>query len=227
MITAGRGWPRIGESFRRPLRYDQRMTFPRPFYRWRPHPWHGLEVGPEPPTLVHAYIEITPFDLVKYELDKETGYLRVDRPQRSSSQVPTLYGFIPRTYCGRRVGELMKGAERGDGDPLDICVVSERPLSRSEVIINARVVGGLPMIDAGEADDKIVAVVEGDYMWGGVQDLSELADVIVERVSHYFTTYKLVPGDQARVSVGKAYGRKHAEAVVEAAMADYRDTYGE
>ena len=58
------------------------MAFPKPFYSWRPHPWHGLEVGPSPPNLVHAYIEITPFDLVKYEIDKVTGYLRVDRPQR-------------------------------------------------------------------------------------------------------------------------------------------------
>ena len=64
------------------------MKFPPPFYRWRPHPWHGLEVGPDAPKIVHAYIEITPFDVVKYEIDKTTGYLRVDRPQRSSSQPP-------------------------------------------------------------------------------------------------------------------------------------------
>ncbi|HEX9878975.1 MAG TPA: inorganic diphosphatase, partial [Candidatus Binatia bacterium] len=88
-----------------------------PFHRFRPHPWHGLAVGPDPPRVVHAYIELTPFDLVKYEIDKETGYLWVDRPQRSSSQPPSLYGFVPRTYCGRRVGALMPGAARGDGDP--------------------------------------------------------------------------------------------------------------
>ncbi len=88
------------------------MTFPAPFYRWRPHPWHGLDVGPEPPFLVHAYIELCPFDLVKYEVDKQTGYLRVDRPHRTSSQHPSLYGFIPRTYCGERVRALMEGARR-------------------------------------------------------------------------------------------------------------------
>jgi inorganic pyrophosphatase len=117
------------------------MVFPTPFYRWRPHPWHGLEVGPNPPQLVHAYIEITPFDVVKYEIDKVTGYLRVDRPQRTSSQPPTLYGFIPRTFCGRRVGALCPGVEHGDCDPLDICVVSERQITRAEVILPARVVG--------------------------------------------------------------------------------------
>ncbi|MBS1249208.1 MAG: Inorganic pyrophosphatase [Chloroflexi bacterium] len=114
------------------------------FYKWRPHPWHGLEVGPNPPHVVHAYIEICPFDLVKYEIDKETGYLRAARPQRTSSQPPTLYGFIPRTYAGERVGKLMSGSKRGDKDPLDICVVSERLISRGEVILNARVVGGIP-----------------------------------------------------------------------------------
>ena len=95
------------------------MAFPSPFYRWRPHPWHGLESGSNLPSLVNAYIEITPFDMVKYELDEKTGYLHVDRPQRSSALPPTLYGFIPRTYCGRRVSALMPNAIKGDSDPLD------------------------------------------------------------------------------------------------------------
>ena len=77
------------------------MSFPKPFYRWRPHPWHGLSAGSDAPRVLTAYIEITPFDYVKYEVDKETGYLRVDRPQHTSSQPPTLYGFIPKTFCGR------------------------------------------------------------------------------------------------------------------------------
>ena len=105
------------------------------FYQWRPHPWHGLEVGPDPPLIVHAYIEITPFDLIKYEVDKATGYLRVNRPQRTSSLPPTLYGFIPRTYCAERVKALSPKAEQGDHDPLDICVLSERLISRAEVIL--------------------------------------------------------------------------------------------
>src|SRR5688500_20363085 len=93
--------------------------------RFRPHPWHGLAVGPEPPGLLNAYIEITPFDLIKYEVDKHSGYLRVDRPQRGSSQPPALYGFIPRTYCDHEVHRLSPTSTRGDGDPLDICVLSE------------------------------------------------------------------------------------------------------
>lgn len=202
------------------------MAFPSPFYRWRPHPWHGLHIGPKPPKVVHGYIEITPFDLVKYEIDKETGYLRVDRPQRSSSLPPTLYGFIPRTYCGDRVAKLMPGAEQGDGDPLDICVISERPITRSEVILNARVVGGFPMLDGGEADDKIIAVLENDTFWNHVEDISELPEVWVERLRHYFSTYKLIPGEESQVSIAAEYSREHAEKVIEAAMADYQEEYG-
>jgi inorganic pyrophosphatase len=202
------------------------MAFPNPFYRWRPHPWHGLEVGPSPPQLVHAYIEITPFDLVKYEIDKVTGYLRADRPQRTSSQPPTLYGFIPRTFCGRRVGALCPGVEHGDGDPLDICVVSERQITRSEVILPARVVGGLQTIDGGEADDKIVAVLENDNIWGQVTEISDLPEILVERLRHYFMTYKLVPGKPSQFSIEKVYGREEAFAVIAAAIEDYNEEYG-
>jgi len=199
------------------------MAFPTPFYRWRPHPWHGLAVGPKPPELVHADIEITPFDLIKYEVDKATGYLRVDRPQRTSSQPPTLYGFIPRTYCWERVRQLAPNATRGDGDPLDICVISDRPITRAEVILNARIVGGLQMIDGGEADDKIVAVLEKDNVWGHVNNISELPNIFIERLRHYFSTYKLVPGEESHTSIDLVYDRAHALKVVEAAMADYDD----
>ena len=201
-------------------------TFPQPFYRWRPHPWHGLEVGPNPPEIVHAYIEITPFDLVKYEIDKQTGYLRVDRPQRTSSQPPALYGFIPRTYCGTRVGELSPDAQGGDGDPLDICVISERPVNRAEVILNARVVGGLQMVDHGEADDKIIAVLANDNVWGSVKDISEMPEILIERLRHYFLTYKLIPGEETDVSIDLVFGRGHAEKVIRASIEDYIDEFG-
>lgn len=201
------------------------MSFPEPFYAWRPHPWHGLAVGPEPPAIVHAYIEITPFDDVKYEIDKVTGYLRVDRPQRTSSQPPTLYGFIPRTYCGKRVGALTPAAEIGDGDPLDICVISERPINHPEVLLKAKVIGGLQVLDRGEADDKIVAVLANDFVYGAVDELTDLPAVLVERLQHYFSTYKLVPGSEPP-RTAPAYGREEAFRVVEAAMQDYRDMYG-
>src|SRR5262245_31818092 len=101
------------------------MTSKASFSPWRPHPWHGLSAGAEPPSRLTAFIELTPYDLVKYEIDKDSGYLRLDRPQRTSAQPPSLYGFVPRTYSGKRVAKLMSGAEVGDGDPLAICVLCE------------------------------------------------------------------------------------------------------
>jgi inorganic pyrophosphatase len=184
-----------------------------------------LEVGPDPPEVLNAYIEITPFDLMKYEIDKVSGYLRVDRPQRSSAQHPTLYGFVPRTYCDERVRRLAPAAKRGDGDPLDICVLSERAIARSEIIVRGRVIGGLQMIDGGEADDKIISVLENDYVWGRARNLSEVPPVLVERLQHYFLTYKLVPGQRAQAPLAKVYGRAHALKVVRAAMADYDDRF--
>ncbi|NNF05597.1 MAG: inorganic pyrophosphatase [Candidatus Eisenbacteria bacterium] len=202
------------------------MSFPSPFYRWRPHPWHGLEAGPKAPEVVLAYIEITPYDTVKYEIDKTTGYMRVDRPQRSSSQPPSLYGFVPRTYCGERVGALNKNAKRGDEDPLDICVVSERPITKAEVILDAFVVGGLQVTDNEEADDKIIAVLENDNAWGGAREISDLPDIIIERLRHYFDTYRLVPGEGNTLSVDGVYGRDQARKVIRASMEDYEEAFG-
>jgi inorganic pyrophosphatase len=192
------------------------------FSQWRPHPWHGLPVGKNPPVDVNAYIEITPFDVIKYEVDKPSGYLKVDRPQRTTSQPPALYGFIPRTYCGDEVARLCPGAQRGDGDPLDVCVLSERHITRSEIIVPSRVVGGIQLLDRGEADDKIVAVLEGDLMWSDLTDLAQLPDILVERLQHYFSTYKLVKGvDVAQIKVQQVYGAEYAARVVNAAIADY------
>ncbi len=202
------------------------MKFPKPFYKWRPHPWHGLEVGKEPPIFVNAYIEITPFDLVKYEVDKQTGYLRVDRPQRTSSQPPSLYGFIPRTFCGERLSKLSPKAVKGDGDPLDICVISERPINKSEVILHARVVGGFQMVDHGEADDKIIGVLENDNIWGKAESINDLPKALVERLRHYFLTYKLIHGEESLTSIEMVYDREHALKVVKASIDDYEEIYG-
>ena len=197
------------------------------YFPWRPHPWHGVSPGERAPEVVTAYIEITPYDLAKYEIDKKTGYLRVDRPQRTSSPPPTLYGFIPRTLCAARVAALSPGATGGDGDPLDICVISERPIERAEILLDARPVGGLRMLDAGEADDKIIAVLRDDPVWDGVNDLAELPEAHVNRLRHYFSTYKLGPGDPPGQPIHAVYGRERALEVIAAAIADYFDEFGD
>ncbi len=202
------------------------MTFPQPFFRWRPHPWHGIDIGPNPPKVIHAYVEITSFDLVKYEVDKVTGYLQVDRPQRSSSQPPTLYGFIPRTYCGERVGKLSKTHKVGDGDPLDICVISERPITKSEIVLNARVVGVLRMVDHNAADDKIIAILDNDPFWANVNDIKDVPAVLVERLRHYFSTYKLIPGEESQTYIEDVCGAEEAIKIIQASIDDYTQMFG-
>jgi len=202
------------------------MSFPKTFYRWRPHPWHGLGIGSNAPDVVNAYIEMTPFDAVKYEVDKATGYLRVDRPQLTSSMAPTLYGFVPQTYCGARVQALSPTSERGDGDPLDICVITERPINRGEVILRARVIGGVQMVDGGEADDKIIAVLQEDRFWHDVTDVDQIPEALVDRLHHYFETYKSTPSGEADVSIVGRYGREKAKEVILAAQKDYEEMFG-
>jgi inorganic pyrophosphatase len=169
---------------------------------------------------------MTPFDLIKYEVHKVTGYLYVDRPQRTTSTPPALYGFIPRTYCDKRVKALSKHAVSGDGDPLDICVISERPINRSEIFLNAVVVGVLQLLDHNEADDKIIAVLEGDHIYGHIQDVSELPDVVVERLKHYFQTYKMVEGEEPKIEILGVLGADKAKKIVNAAIEDYNDAFG-
>jgi inorganic pyrophosphatase len=131
----------------------------------------------------------------------------------------------PWTYCGERVRWLAPGSERGDGDPLDICVISERPINHSEVLLRARVLGGLKVLDRGEADDKVIAVLEGDYIWGEAQELIELPPALLERLEHYFPTYKLVPGEPARISMAGRYGFQDAAQVIQASIEDYVETF--
>ncbi|MEO6325906.1 MAG: inorganic pyrophosphatase [Thermoanaerobaculia bacterium] len=201
--------------------------------RFRLHPWHGIDPGPEAPAQVNAYIEIVPTDTVKYELDKATGYLRVDRPQKFSNVCPSLYGFIPQTYCGDEVGAF--AAERagreslgGDGDPLDICVLTEKAITHGDILVAAIVIGGLRMLDQNEADDKLVAVMQGDAVYGGLRDIEKLPDALVARLKHYFLTYKLSPEAEGnrQVEITHVYGREEAWQVYEKSRRDYERLVG-
>lgn len=197
---------------------------------FRPHPWHGIEPGPHFPETLTGYIEIVPTDGVKYEIDKLTGYLRVDRPQRFSNHCPTLYGFVPKTYCGAAVARVTieggPAVDRGDGDPLDLCVLTDRPISRGEIVLEARPIGGLRMVERGEADDKIIAVLLGDPTFGDVRDVAELPRAVIDRMRHYFLTYKAIPGDSpSGITVDPLYGPEAAYRVLRAAREDYEATF--
>lgn len=199
---------------------------------FKPHPWHGVDLGPEAPDVVTAFVEIVPSDSVKYEIDKPSGHLKIDRPQLFSNVCPTLYGFLPRTYCGERVAALSqektgRPTVRGDGDPLDICVLSEKVFSHGDFLLQAVPVGGLRLIDRDEADDKIVAVLKGDAAYGHIREVADLPAALVARLQHYFLTYKRPPGtrDADVVQITHVYSRAEAREVIERSREDYRALY--
>lgn len=201
---------------------------------YKAHPWHGVPAGDDVPSLVNAYIEIVPTDGVKYEIDKLTGHLKVDRPQKYSSQCPSLYGFIPRTYCGDLVGAFCSEKTNrqgivGDGDPIDICVLTEKPIQHGDILIRAVPIGGLRMIDKNEADDKIIAVLHKDAVYGQWENISQCPQILIERLCHYFLTYKDIPGseERRRVDITHVYDAAEAHKVITLSGLDYQNIFGD
>ncbi|QOR74024.1 inorganic pyrophosphatase [Cruoricaptor ignavus] len=193
---------------------------------FRAHPWHGISTGEKAPEVVNVFVEIVPSDTIKYEIDKETGHLKVDRPQKFSNIIPALYGFIPRTYCADEVLRVAQenGSEdvtEGDLDPLDILVLSSHNVNHGNIMLEAKPIGGFKMIDGGEADDKIIAVMAGDQAFGDVTDIEDLPPGMVIRLKHYFLTYKNMPGEELQCRIDSIYGREHAYDVIRASQKDY------
>lgn len=197
--------------------------------QFKAHPWHGILPGKNSPEIVTAYIEIVPTDTVKYEVDKETGYLKIDRPQKFSNIIPALYGFIPQTYCGEQTGAYCaqkagRESMEGDGDPLDICVLSERNISHGDFILQAIPIGGFRMLDNGQADDKIIAVMNTDEVYREWKDISHVPGSMVQRLKHYFLTYKNMPGMENRlIEITHTYGRDEAHEVIRRSIVDYKN----
>lgn len=194
---------------------------------YKAHPWHGITIGLEAPEIVTTFIEIVPSDTIKYEIDKDSGFLKIDRPQKYSNIIPALYGFIPQTYCGDRVANVAResgaAVNEGDGDPLDICVLSSHNITSGNIILQSKPIGGFCLLDKGEADDKIISVLVGDQIYGQYNDLSELPKGVVERLKHYFLTYKNLPGEPQHCEIAFDYGSEHAKKVIRTSMEDYRD----
>ncbi|MBC8173484.1 MAG: inorganic pyrophosphatase [Chitinophagales bacterium] len=195
--------------------------------QFKHHPWHGISPGKDVPDIVTAFIEIVPTDTVKYEIDKESGYLKIDRPQKYSNVLPALYGFIPQTYCGELIGDYCaKKTNRtnimGDGDPIDICVFTERNIFRGDIIIPAVPIGGFRLIDNGQADDKIIAVMQHDEIYNHWKDIADLPETLVERLRHYFLTYKSMPGTVNKCEITDTYHAQEARDIINIAMEDYK-----
>lgn len=195
------------------------------FQQSRPHPWHGINIGKDAPNVITAYIEIVANDVIKYEICKETGFIKVDRPQKFSSLPPVLYGLVPQTYSAEKTAAFSKMATKGDADPLDICVLSELPIERADIIMDVRVIGGIRLIDSGEVDDKIIAVLNGDPFYKGVEDISQVSPVIMDRMRHYFLSYKTIPGEPVKMQIESVYGKAEALDVIKASMEDYNNHF--
>ena len=202
--------------------------------RFQSHPWHGIPPGDDCPEIVTAYIEIVPTDTVKYEVDKASGHLKIDRPQKFSNVYPAPYGFIPQTYCGAKIAAFAakqagNDCGKGDGDPLDICVLTEHHINQGGILLRARPIGGLRMFDNGEADDKIIAVLLDDPAYGGFRDMPDVPTPLIDRLRHFFLTYKLPPDPQAAlkrgVEIPQIYGREDAHAVIRLSLSDYQDRF--
>jgi inorganic pyrophosphatase len=198
-----------------------------PLHHFKAHPWHGISIGPDAPRTVTVYVELVPTDTVKYEMDKTTGILKIDRPQMFSNVCPTVYGFVPQTYCAEKVGEFCRirtGRQGivGDGDPLDICILTEKDISHGDILLWAIPIGGLRMIDKGQADDKIISVLKGDVVYSGWKEIQDCSPALIQRLKHYFLTYKKAPDSTSDTcEITHVYDREEAYEVIRRSQSDY------
>lgn len=198
--------------------------------RYKSHPWHGIDIGEEAPEIVTCFIEVVPTDTVKYEVDKVSGYLRLDRPQKYSNVVPALYGFLPQTYSGDKVAAVARektgnDSIKGDNDPIDICILTEKDITHGDIIVKARPIGGFRMIDNNEADDKLIAVLNKDAVYGDYKDIKDCPPLVIDRLKHYFLTYKDLPGEKRRCEITHIYGIEEAHDLIRRSMEDYTDRF--
>ena len=171
------------------------------------HPWHQVSPGEDIPNVVNAIIEIPKGSKAKYEIDKDSGLIKLDRVLFSSVMYPANYGFIPQTYCD-------------DKDPLDIlvlCSVDVYPLSIIEVI------GVMHMVDGGEQDDKIIAVAQNDQSVNYIEDLADLPPHTMKEIVRFFQDYKAL--EQKQVNIEHLLGKRYAHKVIEESIKLYDATF--
>lgn len=175
------------------------------------HPWHDVSYGSDAPATVMGIIEIPKNSRAKYELDKDSGMLILDRVLYSSINYPANYGFIPKTYCD-------------DGDPLDILVISQIEIVPM-CLVEANVIGVMRMLDGGEMDDKIIAVAANDMSVSHIQDISELPEHAIKELRSFFEDYKKL--ENKSVVVEDFQGKEIAMEVVIQSISDYQEKFPE
>ncbi|EYU28270.1 hypothetical protein ABFS83_12G134600 [Erythranthe nasuta] len=171
------------------------------------HPWHDVEIGPGAPRIFNCVVEISKGSKVKYELDKESGLIKVDRVLYSSVVYPHNYGFIPRTVCE-------------DKDPIDVLVIMQEPVLPG-CLLRAKAIGLMPMIDQGEKDDKIIAVCADDPEYRDINDIKELPPHRLAEIRRFFEDYK--KNENKEVAVDDFLPAEKAYEAIKGSM----DLYGE
>jgi len=173
------------------------------------NPWHDIDTGKNAPEVVTGIVEIPKNSRAKYELDKETGMLMLDRMLYTPMSYPANYGFIPKTYCD-------------DGDPLDILILCQEKLVPM-CLVNCKVIGVMHMIDGGEMDDKIIAVADGDPSVKHINDLGDVPEYTLNEIRCFFEDYKKLEGKTVDVQDFK--GKETALEVVKKSIEDYQKKF--
>ena len=173
------------------------------------NPWHDVKIGKRAPEVINSIIEIPKDSVAKYELDKETGMLKLDRFLYSAAHYPGDYGFVPQTLWD-------------DNDPLDIIILTGRPV-HPMTLAEVRVIGVLRMIDGEEKDDKIIGVYDHDPRFDEYEDLGDIPGHTLKELKYFFEKYKQLQGKTCEVP--KILGKKHALRDIERAQKMYKDKY--
>ena len=174
------------------------------------NPWHDVSMGENSPEMVNGIVEIPKGSRAKYELDKDSGMLILDRVLYSSVYYPSNYGFIPQTYCD-------------DNDPLDILIISQIEVVPM-CIVQAKVIGVMRMLDNGEADDKIIAVAAHDMSVNYINDISELPPHAIKETRSFFEDYKKL--ENKEVVIEDFQDRKAAYEIINQSVVDYNNKFG-
>jgi len=171
--------------------------------------WHDIAVGKKAPKIINVIIENPRGSKNKYEIDKETGVIKLDRAMKTSQDFPFDYGFVPRTLWE-------------DNDPLDVIILSTYPLSPG-ILLEARPIGVMRMIDCGEGDDKIIAVPESDPRWENTKDIKDVNPHMLKEFKHFFETYKTI--EDKKVSIKGFQGKDRAMKSIEKGVAIYKKKF--
>ena len=174
------------------------------------HPWHGAHYGENAPLAVNAVIEISQGSRAKYEVDKPTGLLKLDRVIYSSFHYPINYGFIPQT-----LGQ--------DGDPLDILVFCSQPI-QPLCLVEANVIGNMQMIDQGQVDDKIIAVASKDPSVNHYQKMEDLPQHFLLELRNFFEQYKVL--ENKKVAIDNFQDKETACTIIQSAIDFYKESFG-